>query len=316
MACLLPLPFNQHVQQSAPTPAIPQVQSTNASVSSNKKILRPPARGNPPRSWSNPWSKAAGMIPNRAAGCAVSGIGAQPRDAIDCRRSRDPALAAPALSLHVTQEGVQPRLSWPSPGPDRRLPAHGGHPRPPKSVRCLPRGLCGVRKPSSTVTVSPAATRCAAAALASVNSCKSPADAPAKPCKPRSGGNWDNFGRCRTSVTSARWVWWRRSRARGRLAHPQTTFALREQAGIRVCDALARRGVLTRPITCIRGGAHAALLCQSQTNPADGPRPGGIYSRSALPIGERVDRCGFQKVVWEDASAEVLRIPRQSAPSL
>ena len=89
----------------------------------------------------------------------------------------------------------------------------------------------------------------AAAALASLEILQSQASAPRARSLQRTlaRGIENASGRCRTSATSGRSAWWPAWNwcATGARAQP---FDLRERAGIRVCEAMARRGVLTRPI--------------------------------------------------------------------
>ena len=88
----------------------------------------------------------------------------------------------------------------------------------------------------------------------------------------------------RASATSGRWAWWREW-SWSKNWKTREPFALREQAGIRVCAAMARRGVLTRPV-----GNVIVLMppyCTTAASGAkNGPRPPRVnYRNSGLIPG-------------------------------
>ena len=60
--------------------------------------------------------------------------------------------------------------------------------------------------------------------------------------------NCDHSGRCPTSATSGRSGLVAGVELVQELADARAVSTWREQAGIRVCEAMSRRGVLTRPV--------------------------------------------------------------------
>ena len=208
----------------------------------------------------------------------------RPRRAAHRRRSADrfrPDRPHLCLSKRIRRAGPD----GPGQGHDRRLPADGAPRWPRRPIfnaflgrlrrvqDLLPRPQLH-RQPTGRRRLAgqPAPARIVRLSSARAICCKNRWPSPCKP-----------YGPCPTSATSAKWASspasnWSRI---GRRAQP---FAPRERIGIRVCEAMARRGVLTRPV-----GDVIVLMPPYCTTPAQvrvhGRRPAPERGGSLRVVG-------------------------------